>query len=363
MRVVVYPADTSGCGHHRLIWPSELLRAQGHDVTVVTPEKRAVTLVVDRDDVVRDVQVAAGTDVVIFQRVTHAFISQAVSVLRSKGVAVIIDVDDDLTAIHPANPAYESIHPTRYGTTRNGTRHLHSWHFMTEACRRATLVTASTPLLLNKYAAHGRGVLLPNFLADHYYPHGASHRDSDLLGWPASLHSHPNDPQVVGNAIARLTSAERPLRVFSRPEGVRAAFSLDSEPECVHPVELLDWPARVAELGIGVAPLADTRFNAAKSWLKPLELAACGVPWVGSPRTEYVRLHQLGCGNLADRPKDWYGILRSLLNDNQRRIDESHAGRAVAETLRLRDHVWRWLEAWEHAITLQSGKPAMTVHS
>ena len=56
----------------------------------------------------------------------------------------------------------------------------------------------------------------------------------------------------------------------------------------------------VAKLGIGVAPLADTKFNAAKSWLKMAEMAALGVPCVVSPRAEYMRLHEQWIGSLAE---------------------------------------------------------------
>lgn len=349
----MYPADASGCGYHRLIWVSEILKSQGHDITVVSPQERAVTLLVGQDDVVREVQLPADTDVVVLQRITHSYMTQAVTLMRAAGVAVVIDVDDDLTTIHPANPAYESIHPSKYGTVKNGARHLHSWNYLSRACRDATFVTTSTEQLLTRYASHGRGTVLHNYLADHYYPYGERHQDSTILGWPASIHSHPNDPEVIGSAVDRVTNSERPLRVFSNPDGIRQAFSLATEPECVHPIALLDWPAEVSKLGIGIAPLADTRFNAAKSWLKPLELAACGVPWVGSPRTEYRRLHDLGCGLLAEKPRDWYRVLRKLSADEHLRLELSAAGVAVANALRLRDHAWQWLEAWEHALKIQ----------
>src|SRR5689334_24701002 len=42
------------------------------------------------------------------------------------------------------------------------------------------------------------------------------------------------------------------------------------------------WPRALSALGIGLAPLADSTFNRAKSWLKPLEMAAVGVPCVMS---------------------------------------------------------------------------------
>jgi hypothetical protein len=311
----------------------------------------------DRTDEVKHVEAPKDAEVIVLQRVTHRYLAQAVSILRAQGIAVVVDVDDDLSSIHPSNPAWQDLHPNRKQYVQGASPHLHSWRYLAHACRDATLVTATTPALLKRYAAHGRGHLLPNYLASHYY--GVTRRDSALLGWPAALHSHPDDPSAVGNAVARLIGEGTAFRVASVNAGVGAAFGLATDArvgQVLKPVDLLDWPYAVADVGVGIAPLADTQFNAAKSWLKPLEMAAVGVPWVASPRVEYRRLHALGCGLLADKPKVWYRALKDLLTSEARRTELSEAGRAVAETLRLRDHAWRWWEAWSRALDVQQGR-------
>src|SRR5205814_6670146 len=133
------------------------------------------------------------------------------------------------------------------------------------------------------------------------------------------------------------------------PVGCGAAFGLSQDPRGRSGVKIEDWPEAVAGLGIGIAPLADTRFNACKSWLKPLELSALGVPWVASPRIEYARLHKMGAGVLADTPRRWYRELFRLRESESLRRDRAEAGRAVAAQLKLRDNSWRWLEAWQKA--------------
>lgn len=348
----MYPADRFGCGSFRMIWPGELVAAAGHDVHVVRAEDRQVRLVME-DDTVRDVLVDA--DVVVLQRVTHAYMAQAVAVMRAKGIAVVVDVDDDLTSIHPSNPAWAAHHPANQGRRGAGGRaHLHSWRHLNAACRAATLVTVSTPALLPIYAGHGRGQVLHNYLPDLYY--GLPRQDSDVVGWPGSYHSHPNDPDVVGGAIARLVDEGARFVMRGDPTGAGKAFGLAGDPPG-GPVSVTEWPRAVAELGIGIAPLADTKFNASKSWLKAAELSACGVPWVASPRAEYTRLHKMGAGILADRPRVWYRELRRLRESPGLRVELSEAGRQVAEQLRLRDHSWRWLDAWNRAHEIQQATP------
>jgi hypothetical protein len=294
-------------------------------------------------DTVRDVLVDA--DVVVLQRVTHVYMAQAVGVMRAKGITVVVDVDDDLSSIHPSNPAW-AVHRPGAGP--------HSWHNLALACRTASLVTVSTPALLNVYAKHGRGHVLPNYLPDMYY--GLPRTDTDVLGWPGSLHSHPNDPEVVGGAVARLLEEGAEFVMRGDSSGAGRAFGLAADP-VGGAVPIEEWPAAVAALGVGIAPLADTKFNAAKSWLKPLEMSACGVPWVASPRAEYRRLHAMGAGVLADRPRVWYRELKRLRESAALRNELSQAGREVAEQLRLRDHAWKWAEAWSRAVDIDRVMP------
>lgn len=343
MKVVVYPADAFGCGSFRMRWPGEACAAAGHDVRVVEPKDRKLRVVME-GHTVKDV-LDIDADVVVLQRVTHAYMAQAVGIMRAKGVTVVVDVDDDLSSIHPSNPAWK-VHRPGAG--------LHSWHNVAEACRNASLVTVSTPALLDVYARHGRGHVLPNYLPDMYY--GLPRTDSDTVGWPGSYHSHPNDPESLGGAIARLVDEGADFVMRGDSTGAGRAFGLAADPPG-GPVPIEEWPAAVASLGIGIAPLADTKFNASKSHLKPLEMSACGVPWVASPRAEYRRIHAMGAGLLADRPRVWYRELKRLRESDALRAELSEAGRAVAEQLRLRDHSWKWAEAWSRAYEMDRAAP------
>lgn len=334
-KIVVFPADNTGCGVLRLIAPAQELIKRGHDIRVVLPQDRGLVMEVSHRTVT-DVRVEA--DVVVFQRLTHPLVHQVVSVLRRKGIAVVVDVDDDLSAIHPRNPAFAAMHPK--SPTGN------TWENLRTACREATLVTVSTPALLHTYAQHGRGMVLYNRLPDAYkdvpptVPFG--------FGWPASLHSHPDDPGEVGGAVARLVSDGHPFRMIGDAQGAGKAFGLSEDPPGGG-VPIESWPAEVASLGVGIAPLADTRFNRAKSWLKPLEMSALGVPWIASPRPEYARLHREGAGILAGRPRDWYRLMKRFLDSESAREEAAARNRSVAERHWLSDHAWRWLEAWEKA--------------
>jgi hypothetical protein len=365
VKITVYPADSTGCGQFRLIKPTEALQAEGHtEIELRPPERRDIKLKIsgdrfDKSAYVEDVHDVTA-DVVVFQRITHRFMSEAIPILRSKGIAVVVDVDDDMSRIHPNNPAYTGYHPRNEWRRMSADGRDYSrctWQHLAEACRDATLVTTSTPALLERYAAHGRGHVIYNHLPAHYY--GVPHEDSEIIGWPANLSSHPDDPSAVGGAVARLSDTVGAFQVIGDPTGCGAAFGLVRDPLGHDLVGPDDWPAAVAELGIGIAPLADTKFNRSKSWLKPLEMCAVGVPWVGSPRAEYERLNRRGAGVLADTPRRWYRELLRLKQSPELRRDRAEAGREVAASLRLEQNSWRWHEAWARAYDLQHAREAV----
>lgn len=259
MIVYAYPADKYGCGHYRLIWVCEVLRAQGHDVRTIIPKDRTSDVglngMQDAAGNLVSVTIPEDADVMVFQRVTLGQLAQAIPMIRAKGVAVVVDIDDDLTSAHPANQAWQMMHP-KWG------RPGHSWHNHSAACRDATMVTVSTPALLRVYGQHGRGRVLENCVPERYL--SVPHEDSDVVGWGGVVASHPEDLQVVGQGVARHVRAGGRFRHIGEAGGVRDALGLDQDPDCAGYVDLEKWPAALATLGVGLAPLADSRFNQSK---------------------------------------------------------------------------------------------------
>lgn len=348
MKIGVFPADLEGCGHYRMIWPAAVLKDRGMDITIVPPQMRdnMFTAVIE-DDEVRSVRVPK-FDIMIFQRITHKYLAQAIKHIRAQGVTVIVDIDDDLQSIHPSNPAFTVLHPKK---TNEGLTAQHSWEWCRVACDAATFVTVSSPALARRYAPHGRFAILRNYVPDEMLQ--ITHLDSRDIGWGGSMHSHANDVPVLGASISRLVQDGFTFKVVGPGVGIREALGLDYVPPHTGSVSMMEWPSTLASLGVGVAPLADTVFNAAKSWLKPLEMAAVGVPSVISPRAEYRAINKLGIGILARKPSDWYTKLKRLVTDDAYRQDESARMRDVAASLTIRQHAWRWEQAWMMAHNLQ----------
>jgi glycosyltransferase involved in cell wall biosynthesis len=358
VNVYLYPVDMFGCGHLRMHWPMEAVREldePGLQVVEVEPDARTVAIEFDQHgNVVRESFPARAGDVVVFQRPTSKFQPQAIDQLQARGVAVVIDLDDDLAHVHPRNVAHWQMRPKvpmvdpLTGRVVRKTN-AHSWHFAAEACRHAALVTVTTDELARHYGAHGRVAVLPNMIPEWYLT--VPHEDSAMIGWAGVVSTHPDDLQQVGPAVARLVAGGARFCTVGDQREVVRALGLAAAPDSTGPLTMEQYPYGVALFGVGIAPLADTRFNRAKSRLKPLEYAAVGVPWVGSPVPDYLALHAEGCGLIARRPRDWEGTLRRLIRDPGLRADLSAAGREVAARHTVERNARRWLDAWRAAVT------------
>lgn len=367
IKVYAYPADRWGCGAYRVTWPAMgVSTLPAFDVTITEPGSRNVMMDVDQHGRVRAERFPADADVIVLQRPTNLFVRQVIPLLQARGVAVVVDMDDDLARIDPRNPAHRALaktarqpvpHPVIKGLmvgVQEGPN-LHAYSNATEACRMASMVTVTTPALAKVYGAHGRVRVIPNYVPARYLD--LPHEDSDLIGWGGSVHSHPDDLQQVGPALARLVQRGHRFETVGDPSGVARALGLPADPGGPGPVELDAWPEAIARFGIGIAPLAATRFNDAKSRLKPLEYNAVGVPAVVSPAADYRAWAELSPGTIVvDRPRAWEAALRNLAADGARRAELSEAGRAVAQEHTIETNAWRWAEAWTEAIATQRQK-------
>jgi glycosyltransferase involved in cell wall biosynthesis len=355
VRVYVYPADLGGCGYYRMIWPAQRLIDLGYDVKLVMPKDRndpsqSLSAEVDqKTGEIVSVTVPEDADVMVFQRVTHQYLARAIPTVRAGGVAVVVEIDDDLSSLDPSNPAFSAMHPKRVDAGFGE----HSWLNTRLAADSATLVVTSTAKLVERYGRHGRVEVLHNLVPRSYLD--IEHVDSKEFGWAGGLYSHKPDISQVGYSVRQLIEDGYTFTHIGGPEGVKAELGLTDRHLIRQPGDTpLDlYPHRLTELGVGLAPLRDNLFNASKSWLKPLEYAAVGVVPVMSPRAEYQRIFQRGIGQLAKNPRQFYQRTRQLLDDPIMRHDMSQAGREIVAEMTYEDHATRWWDAWSRAYEIQ----------
>lgn len=352
MRVYVLPSDTHGCGHYRLIWPANVLQQVGFDVSIIPPRPGQGFLATteqqdDGSERLVSVQVPEDADVLVLQRPAHPHQADMIRIMRANGIAVVVDMDDDMSCIHPDNVAFH--------TYRHASSSPFSWRYANVACKAATFVTTSTASLQKVYARPGRGAVLDNYVPEAYLKFPRMPHEVPTLGWAGTTQSHPNDPQVAAPSVQRLIDEGYPFRVVGGRSKVKSALRLKEDPEFTGTVGLDRWAATIAETyDVGMIPLAASAFNTSKSRLKGIEHMAVGVPWVASPREEYRRLvREAGCGLLAETPKEWYQKLKQLLSNEVLAKEQTEAGKSYMQAQTYQAQAWRWAEAWERAYRLE----------
>lgn len=348
MRVAVYPSDTGGCGMYRMILPAQALLKMGADIELVLPEDpaeyqiRAQWFMPDDGDTPELVDVLAPeADVVVLQRTMQGNLVRCIEILQGRGVRVVVDLDDHLADIGRRN-GWRAIDP-KLSPTRN-------WRHLLRACELADLVTVSTPALADIYAPHGRFAVLPNMVPAHYLAVEGDAHDGVYVGWSGSIETHPDDLQVTGRGVASaLSKTGAKMAIVGNAVGVPKALQCREVVACGW-LPFDQYPVALAQFDVGIVPLEAGRFNECKSWLKGLEMAAVGVPFVATPTGEYSRLAHLGAGLLADRPNQWEGCVKKLVRDAGFRAEMGRRGRETASQLTIEGNCERWWEAWSSVV-------------
>lgn len=346
MRVRVHAADEGGCGWYRMRFPARACREAGLDVEL-------------RDDVpgwIREqgdlVEIAAidpsyDADVAVFQRPLRRQIVETMGRLQARGVAVVVDMDDDFHAL-PVG------HQARRDTSASANPDANRL-WLRRACARADLVTVSTPALAERYGAHGRCVVLRNCVPQRYLDVGerAKPLDSErvTVGWTGSTATHVGDLDVTGGGAGQaVASTGAAFHVVGTGIGVRDGLDLAEEPTATGWVPFDRYAAEYARLDVAIVPLADNRFNHAKSWLKGIEAAALGVPFVASTVAEYRQLTFEGAGYLAADAERWAGWVGDLVRKPSWRAEAAEHGRAVASRWTYEARWGDWATAWAEAL-------------
>jgi hypothetical protein len=295
----------------------------------------------------------------VVQRPAHQYQPNMIRVLRQNGIAVVVDMDDDMTNIHRQNIAYATYSPRSDSPF--------SWKYAMDSCREATFVTTSTSALQRTYARPGHGAVLDNYVPAVTLSYDKP--ETGLFGWTGVTASHPDDLKVCGNSVQNLMDEGQPFKVVGAgmmhrkkalplKSTVKEQLRLRQEPDFTGNIEVNEWIKTIAEtLDVGMVPLSVGPFNNAKSRLKGIEYMAAGVAWVASPRAEYRRLHkESGCGLLAPDARGWYTSLKRLLTDEPLRKEQVEMGREYMRDQTYEAQAWRWAEAWEQAYKIQKGQ-------
>jgi hypothetical protein len=269
-------------------------------------------------------------DICIVQRAAlpdAAAVDALVLTLGRMGAALVVDIDDAFVAIGPDHPEAALYRPLNAAIERAIAASAESW-FSTAAVARAYA-----------HVAH-RHAIVPNAIdpriwRDWRHPRPEPFHADKIRLLYMGTRTHGPDLAMIRPALDRLDDERRDrfelTLVGVAPDVAGAHWLRRASP----PAEAIPYPRFVRWLrgqgpfDVGLAPLADSAFNACKSDIKLLDYAALGVLPVVSDCAAYRADPEMG--RHAVHAGDWFDALRDI-------IDDRDAARAKA--VEAHAHVW-----------------------
>lgn len=307
-------SDMGGCGVYRCYIPGMSLQAMGFENKFI----------LHREFHHAQYEVLPEADIVVMQRAPGPKFTELMRRLKQTPVKVVVELDDDVYHLPSSNPAapFWSLKPVRKAITRQ--------------LEMADAVIVSTEPL-RQSLLHKLGVRddpRVHVCANHLHPDvwgpevlGSitpyANGFTTVIGWQGST-THNADFLTVLPALTHILDAYPQVRLRFFGYVPMCARGVIPEPRFQWskgvPFQRYPTMLRYHNFDIGIAPLVDNKFNAAKSNLKVLEYAACGVPCVASNVTPYRATIEYGVtGFLANTTEEWVTYLAQLIESPERR--------------------------------------------
>ena len=333
----------NGCTWYRCILPASAMNKRGHSCQVGTLHlgDNGVGVRVGMP-LYEQGGIYSGHQMLVFKLPMHVANLMAVEIAKSKGVTVVVDIDDWFDDLPETNSARRQTDPE---LNKENNRNIYF-----KVIEMADALICSTPFLRDFYSR--KHPKKPVFMV----------RNSvDIVRWP-KRQTRSSVPVIgwVGATLWRSMDLEQLAPFFSNylesrkltfhhsghiPAANHAASLLglkDGQSTTMNMLPMTQLPGLYPNIDIGMVPLNNIEFNHAKSYLKGLEYAIAGIPFVSSRTPEYQYLADVGVGRIARTHSEWIGHFDELL-DYSVRDNESRLNREiVVNRFSIESHAPQW---------------------
>lgn len=220
------------------------------------------------------------------------------------------------------------------------------------AARTADLVTVTCEPLaeqFRRYTNHPNIKVIPNYIPE-FVLNLKRHRNRRItIGWSGGA-SHTWDVAMIARPVRKVMDTDPSLRLHIVGVDFRASFGhlhtrhTNWEPDPRDYYKHLDFD-------IGLAPIAGSKFNECKSYLKALEYAAMGIPVIASDFGPYPEFVVDGVtGFLVKTEKQWRDRIRELVADKELRETMGAKARELAAQHTIEGNWRKWADAYEEIL-------------
>jgi glycosyltransferase involved in cell wall biosynthesis len=344
------PVQPNGCAWYRCYLPMNELKkgkyesAMGipgfnkdHGFGILIPDNKAIH----------------GWDIVVLKLIMLERMVSMVDDAIKLGQKVVVDLDDHMEGLEKSNMAYHMTSPQK--NAKNNREHYF------KIIEKATALTTSTPFLKEFYekkypnkpvylVRNGIDINRWKIRKDHsgYLP---------TFGWVGATPWRSGDLEILDPYFGKFLE-ENNCR-FHHSGSIKNAPTVDKKininkniftHEPMKPI--YSYPEMFRKIDIGIVPLTDVDFNRAKSFIKGLEYAAAGIPFISSPSPEYSYLADKGVGRIASTAEEWISHAEDLLNPKTRKQEREKNRELVKENFSMEKRGKDWEEVFDQIIAL-----------
>lgn len=314
--------EPNGCAYYRLVLPARQLQTLGWDTAIGLPRVHPERGV----GVAHEDGAFFGFDISVFKLLMHESVPSLFRMMQDRGEKVVVDIDDFHFGIDPENIAASQTDPNKNAENNR--------MFYEMGIRQADLVTVSTEFLANFYEARCRKVRLVRNALDVERYTMVEQPEKPVFGWVGATLWRSRDIELLREWLpAFVDDVQVSVHHSGHIPGDTKHFAVRAGLRRVStaPMQLIStYPSLLQHFHVGLVPLRLTGFNQSKSYLKGLEYAAAGIPFIASPSEEYKILHAHGVGRLASTPDEWRDHATELL-DRDTRMAEAERNREIVE--------------------------------
>jgi hypothetical protein len=311
------PLQPNGCAWYRCTLPMHELQKHGWITGIGFPgfgHEKGFGLIL------ADGKIIHGWDIIVFKLLMQRTVLEAMDRAKELGQKIVVDVDDWFEGLEKSNRAYDV---TSANNNPDNNREIYA-----QIIQKADAIITSTPFLFDYYSAKRSNVFLVRngIDSDRWKRRRWGAQKQLRVGWVGATPWRSNDLEQLSPWFNEFIKKNNVLFHHSgHTSNAPLANELLGVPKTstkILPlVPILQYPKLFEPIDVGIVPLNDVKFNHAKSFIKGLEYAAAGVPFVSSYSPEYEFLASSGVGRVAHNTDEWLEHMEELMF-HKARVDE-----------------------------------------
>lgn len=301
--------------------------------------------------VVGDNKAVHGWNVVVLKLIMLGDVADAIPAAQKAGQKIVVDVDDFFEGLEATNRAYQATDPQR--DPKNNRQHY------IRTIEMADAVITSTPFLYEYYSKKRKNVFMVRngIDIDRWSLRKDTAYKMPTIGWVGATPWRSSDLEQLSSFMGPYLKRKglKFHHAGHTPNAPLAASQLEVNPNFVttSPMRpISEYPMMFKPIDIGIVPLNNVPFNHAKSFIKGLEYASAGVPFIASSLPEYAYFEQEGVGRIARTKEEWMGHFNELLDPKVRKDDIELNYEIVKEKFTMGSRGVEWNTVMEKIINL-----------